>query len=147
VATEGAAGATEVVGLPREVEGAEGGRARFLDRAPLERLFLGVTAAFGGFLRLGGVMFPLAGSEGFRAVLVRSSAKSSGLRVTKRFWQQVFGVSFNGAPLFWGLGLAASVRFQGVRGFGSGATTGGVGATTATGATEASSGLDTNNSG
>ena len=45
------------------------------------------------------------------------------------------------------LGLAVSVRFQGGAGFGSGVTTGGAGATTATGTTEASSGLDTSNSG
>jgi hypothetical protein len=33
----------------------------FRSRGPLERLFLGVTEAFGAFLRLGGVMIALGG--------------------------------------------------------------------------------------
>jgi len=58
------------------------------------------------------------------------------VRFTKRFWQLV-GVSFNGDPLLWA-GSGCFCTVSGDAGFGSGATTG---------ATEASSGLDTNNSG
>jgi hypothetical protein len=99
----------------------------------------------GAFLRLGGVMIPLGGVGRFQSRFSMSIVGQEfgvGLRVTKRFWQQVFGGSFNGGPLL-GAGSGCFCTVSGTD-FGSGATTGGAGATTATGATEASSGLDTN---
>ena len=73
-------------------------------QGPLERLFRGVTEAFSAFLCLGGVMIPLGWVRlflgGFSVVVVGQEFGVS-LWVSKGFWQQLVGGSFNGDPLLW----------------------------------------------
>src|SRR5271165_7436674 len=68
----------------------------------LERLFHGVTEAFGAFLRLGGVMIPRSCLRLFVGLSVRFVGQEvwMALWVTEPFWKH-FGASFSD-PLLWG---------------------------------------------
>jgi hypothetical protein len=108
----------------RQEAGCSGAGLRHKKRRalPLKRLFRGVTEAFAAFLRLGGVMISLGGVRLFLggfSVRVVGQKFRVGLWVTKRFWQQLGGVSFNGGPLLWSW---VRLFLYGFRGFGSGCT-------------------------
>jgi hypothetical protein len=107
----------------------------------LKRPFYELTAAFGGVCGIGGVMIPLGWVRLFLGGFsVRVVGQEFGVvfGFTERLWQ-LFDVSFSGEKLPRGGFRLFLYGFRVGAGFGSGAT--------ATGATEASSGLDTSNSG